>query len=147
MHRGCKASKAQRKIALRRLLDGASMWTRHGGAEHGVGSQLSIVEARGHQVLDVIDFLETLGQDAQLRYASRDEVGFALAGAEMEPALQVAILSKNGLELQALLGQRPFCCLINPAKPEEEQEECDGNCKEGEEKKRDEERREKRDGD
>ena len=95
MHRGCKASKAQRKIALRRLLDGASMWTRHGGAEHGVGSQLSIVEARGHQVLDVIDFLETLGQDAQLRYASRDEVGFALAGAEMEPALQVAILAKK----------------------------------------------------
>lgn len=98
-------------------------------------------------MFDVIDFLETLGQDAQLRYASQDEVEFALSGAVVEPAMRVAILARNGPGLHALLGQDPFCCLINPAKPDEEQEECDGNCKESEEKKRDEERKEKRDGD
>lgn len=92
-------------------------------------------------MLDVIDFLESLGQDAQLRYASQDEVEFALAGAQMEPALRMAILAKNGPGLQALLGQGPFCCLISPAKPGEEQEECDGSCKEGEEKQDDKEKR------
>ncbi|WP_395119286.1 hypothetical protein ACFCQI_00300 [Rhodanobacter sp. FW102-FHT14D06] len=96
-------------------------------------------------MLDIIDFLETLGQDAQLRYAARDEVGFALAGTEIEPALQAAILAKDGPELQALLGQVPFCCLISPARPGEEQEECDGNCEEGEEKQDDKEKR--KDGD
>lgn len=68
----------------------------------------------------------------------RTEWSLHWPGAQLEPALQVAILARNGAELQALLGQGPFCCLINPAKPEEEQEECDGDCKEGEEKKRDE---------
>lgn len=115
----------------------------------GRGTELAVscqsLQQGGRQVPDIIDFLETLGQDAQLRYASRDEVGFALAGAEIEPALQAAILDKNGLELQALLGQDPFCCLISPAKPGEEQEECDGNCKEGEEKRDDKEK--KKDGD
>jgi hypothetical protein len=112
-----------------------------------VATSCQLLKQGNHQVLDVIDFLETLGQDAQLRYASQDEVGSALAGAEMEPALQAAILAKNGPGLQALLGQDPFCCLINPAKSDEEQEECDGNCKEGEEKKHDRERKEKRDED
>ena len=72
-------------------------------------------------MLDGIDFLENLGQDAQLRYASQDEVEFALSKAVVEPAMRVAILAKNGPGLQALLGQEPFCCLINPAKPSDEQ--------------------------
>jgi len=102
-----------------------------------------------HQVFDVIDFLESMGQDAQLRHASQDEMGRALASAEIDPELRVAILAKDEQELQALLGQVPFCCLINPAKPGEEQEECDGNCKEGEEKKddKDKEKDKRRDGD
>lgn len=99
-------------------------------------------------MFDVIDFLESMGQDAQLRHASQDEMGRALAGAEIEPKLRVAILAGNGPGLQALLGQDPFCCLISPAKPGEEQEECDGNCKEGEEKKDDKDNKDNRkDGD
>lgn len=99
----------------------------------------------------VIDFLERMGQDAQLRHASQDEVGFALAGAEIDPELRVAILARDEQGLQALLGQDPFCCLISPAKPGEEQEECDGSCKEGEEKKDDKDKdkgkEKRRDGD
>ena len=53
-------------------------------------------------MFDVIDFLETLGQNAQLRYASRDQVEFALSGAVVEPAMRVAILARNGPGLQVL---------------------------------------------
>lgn len=88
-------------------------------------------------MFDVIDFLERMGQDAQLRHASQDEVGLALTGAEIDSELRVAILARDEQGLQALLGQDPFCCLINPAKPDEEQEECDGSCEDGEEKKND----------
>jgi hypothetical protein len=88
-------------------------------------------------MFDVIDFLERMGQDAQWRHASQGEVGLALAGAEIDPELRVAILARDEQGLQALLGQDPFCCLINPAKPDEEQEECDGSCEDGEEKKND----------
>lgn len=97
-------------------------------------------------MFDVINFLETVGQDAQWRHASRDEVELALSDAEVDPQLRVAILARDGQELQALLGQTPFCCLINPARPDGEQEESDG---EGEENKndKDKDKEEKSDGD
>lgn len=98
-------------------------------------------------MLDVIDFLESMGQDAQLRHASRDEVGLALSSAEIDPELRVAILARDEQGLQALLGQDPFCCLISPAKPGEEQEECDGSCEEDKEKKDDRDKEKKNDGD
>jgi hypothetical protein len=88
-------------------------------------------------MFDVIGFLERVGQDAQWRHASLDEVGFALSDAEVDPELRMAILARDGQELQALLGQAPFCCLIHPAKPGEEQEECDGSCEEGEDEEND----------
>lgn len=83
-------------------------------------------------MFDVIAFLERVGREAQWRHASRDEVGLALSDAGVDPGLRVAILAKDGQELQALLGQAPFCCLIHPAKPGEEQEEYDGSSEEGE---------------
>lgn len=64
-------------------------------------------------------------------------MGLALSSAEIDPELRVAILARDEQGLQALLGKDPFCCLINPAKPDEEQEECDGSCEDGEEKKND----------
>ena len=100
-------------------------------------------------MFDVIDFLERMGQDAQLRHASQDEVELALTSAKIDPELRVAILARDEQGLQALLGQDPFCCLINPAKPEEEQEECDGSCEDGEEKNNDKDKEDdkRKDGD
>lgn len=88
-------------------------------------------------MFDVIDFLESLGQDAQLRYASSAEVVATLADQPIDPKLRDAILAKDGRGLGAMLGQGLFCCLIHPAKPGEEQEECDGSCKEGEDNDKD----------
>ena len=83
-------------------------------------------------MFDVIDFLQTVGQDAQWRHADTEALAVALTEAEIDPELRVAILAGDEQGLQALLGQDPFCCLINPAKPDEEQEECDGSCEEEE---------------
>ncbi len=84
-------------------------------------------------MFDVIDFLQTVGQDAQWRRADPEALAVALTEAQIDPELRVAILAGDEQGLQALLGRDPFCCLINPAKPDEEQEECDGSCEESEE--------------
>lgn len=70
-------------------------------------------------MFDVIDFLETVGQDAQWRHADSNALAAALTGAQIDPELQVAILARNKQGLQALLGQAPFCCYINPGKEDE----------------------------
>ena len=97
-------------------------------------------------MFDVIGFLERVGQDAQWRHAPLEEVGLALSDAEVDPELRVAILARDGKELRALLGQAPFCCLISPAKPGEEQED-GGSGDEGEEKNDDKDGEKRRDGD
>ena len=98
-------------------------------------------------MLDVLEFLEVVGQDSRLRHASQGEMESALIGSRIDPEVRMAILAKSGSVLQALLGQAPLCCLINPANPDEKQEECDGSCEEGEDKKSERERKERRDED
>lgn len=98
-------------------------------------------------MLDVIDFLETVGQDAQWRHADQEVLATVLTTTQIALEVRAVILAKDEQGLQALLGQVPFCCLINPAKPDEEQEECDGSCKEGEEKKNDKDKEKRGDGD
>ncbi|GAB2543692.1 hypothetical protein [Rhodanobacter koreensis] len=70
-------------------------------------------------MFDVIDFLETVGQDAQWRHADSDALTVALTGAQIDQELRIAILARDGQGLQALLGQAPFCCYINPGKEDE----------------------------
>jgi hypothetical protein len=73
-------------------------------------------------VSNVIDFLERVGQDAGLRYASDADVEAALREAGIDPALRAAIFDKNQGALERLLGtDTNVCCLIN--KPDEEEEE------------------------
>lgn len=74
-------------------------------------------------MFNVIDFLERMGQDARLRQSSPDEVALALANAEIDPALRLAILSKDAQRIESLLGQDPFCCLLVPGEEQEEEEE------------------------
>jgi hypothetical protein len=69
---------------------------------------------------DVIDFLERMGQDAQLRHASQDEVELALTSAEIAPELQVAILANNPARLETLLGQVSVCSALFPGKEDED---------------------------
>jgi hypothetical protein len=70
---------------------------------------------------NVIDFLERLGQDAQLRYATNAEIEQALAGAQIDPAVRAAILGEDQLQLEALLGAATnVCCMVHPAEEEDD---------------------------
>jgi hypothetical protein len=72
---------------------------------------------------DVIDFLERMGQDAQLRHAAQDEVELALNSAEIAPELQTAILARDQAQLEKLLGQDPLCGMLFPGKEDEQEDE------------------------
>jgi len=61
---------------------------------------------------NVIDFLERMGQDAQLRHASQNDVEQALARAQIDPQLQTAILAKDQRKLETLLGGNNVCCAL-----------------------------------
>lgn len=70
---------------------------------------------------NVIDFLEQVGRDAQLRHAPQAEVEAAMARAGIEPAVAAAILGGNQLQLESLVGaDHTICCMINV--PDDEQE-------------------------
>ena len=71
---------------------------------------------------DVIDFLERVGQDAQWRNASQDEMELALAHAQIDPELQAAILAKDQQKLGVLLGQVNVCCMEEPWKNDEDED-------------------------
>ncbi len=72
---------------------------------------------------DVIDFLERIGQDAQLRHGSQDELELALSSTDLAPDLQSAILAKDQARLGTLLEQVPQCNVFFPSKEDEEQDD------------------------
>ena len=76
---------------------------------------------------NVIDFLERLGQDAQLHQASDTELEQALTEAQIDPAIRDAILMRDQRRLESLLGASPnVCCMIyTPAREDDEEEEGD----------------------
>ena len=62
---------------------------------------------------DTIEFLERLGRDAQLRHASHEQIGQALARTAIDPRLQAAILNEDQQQLETLLGaDTNVCCMI-----------------------------------
>jgi hypothetical protein len=74
----------------------------------------------------IIDFLERVGSDAQLRDASLEELEVALTEAEIEVPLRTVILNKDTSELQALLRQMPlFSIQLDPDEDEDEDEDED----------------------
>lgn len=79
---------------------------------------------------NVIDFLERMGHDAQLRHASLNEVEHALARTQLDPELQAAILAKDQQKLEILLGQNNVCCALMPGKEDEEEDGDEGPSKE-----------------
>lgn len=73
---------------------------------------------------NVIGFLERMGQDASLRHAAQDELELALTCAQIDPALQAAIMDKDQAQIEALLGATTnVCCVLFPEKEDEEEQE------------------------
>src|SRR5205085_6163040 len=75
-------------------------------------------------VSNVIDFLQRLGQDAELRHAPRTALELALGEAGIDPALREALLGADQRKLESLLGaDTNVCAMISPAKKEEDDDE------------------------
>lgn len=87
-------------------------------------------------MFDVIDFLESVGRDAQLRYASSEEVVALLAGRQADLKFSNAILAQDTQGLGAMLGKGSFCCYVNPAREDEDEDEKDDEGKDDEGGKR-----------
>jgi len=76
-------------------------------------------------VTDIIDFLEKLGQDSQLRHADCGEIQQALNAAGIDPFAAAAIVAGDERKLAERLEMRSDqCCLVYaPARENEEEEE------------------------
>ena len=75
---------------------------------------------------NIIDFLERMGQDAQLRHASQSDLELALEGMQIDSELQAAILAKDPSQLEALLERAPLFCMQFPGKEDEEEGDGEG---------------------
>jgi len=76
-------------------------------------------------VSNVIDFLQRLGQDADLRRARRTALELALAETGIDPALRDALLWAEQRRLESLLGADANVCAMSPGKKEDDEEEED----------------------
>lgn len=68
-------------------------------------------------MLDVIDFMERMGGDAQLSQASSDELASALGDSEVTSEQRAALLARDAQRLGELLGTKPLCMLVAPPGP------------------------------
>jgi hypothetical protein len=68
-----------------------------------------------------MDFLEQMGQDAQLRYAANGELEQALMRAQIEPAVRAAVIAGDRRQLEVLLGApgNTFCGVYVPEDDED----------------------------
>jgi len=82
----------------------------------------------------VVEFLERMGRDAQLRHASQDEVAQALEESQVDSTLGAAIIARSTSDLYGLLDLRPMFHVQNNPGREDEEEEEEGE-EEGEEEK------------
>jgi len=65
-----------------------------------------------------------MGQDAQSRHATTEEIELALNGAGIDPQVQAAILGHSQTQLESLLGARTnVYCLVAPGKKEDDEDE------------------------
>jgi hypothetical protein len=71
-------------------------------------------------MLNVIRFLEKMGSEAQWNDLTMEKMELALAETDIEGPLRTAILNKDGAQLQQLLQQKPFVCMIEPGEEEDE---------------------------
>lgn len=77
--------------------------------------------------MNIIDFLEKMGQDAELRNATDAELEAALKQAGIDGSARAAILWKDQRLLESLLhADTNVCCMIaRPMREDEEEEEAE----------------------
>jgi hypothetical protein len=70
---------------------------------------------------DVIEFLERMGKDSQLRHAPAGALQRALSDARMSPQLQAAVMGGDQAGIEAVLGiNTNVCCMIYIPRDEEQ---------------------------
>jgi len=67
-------------------------------------------------VSNIIDFLESIGQDASLRYASAGEMQRMLADSRMDQDVTEAVLAQDQRRLSELLRAKNTCCVLMPGR-------------------------------
>ncbi len=73
---------------------------------------------------DIIDFLEKLGQDSQLRHADAGEIQRSLSEAGVDPLAAAALVAGDERKLAEQLAARSdLCCLVYAPRREDEEEE------------------------
>jgi hypothetical protein len=65
---------------------------------------------------NIINFLEAIGQDANLRYASNNEMQHMLADSQMDQDVKEAVLARDQQRLTALVGAQNICCMLMPGR-------------------------------
>ena len=81
---------------------------------------------------NVVEFLQQLGQNSQLRYAGQHELEQALNESEIAPSLRAALLNGDQLKLATLIGSplNMVCAVFAPMDEEDEPEQEDEPSKE-----------------
>lgn len=64
---------------------------------------------------NIIDFLEAVGQDANLRYASTGDMQHVLVNSQLDQDIKQAVLAGDQQRLAVLAGARNVCCYLIPA--------------------------------
>jgi hypothetical protein len=78
---------------------------------------------RGYSMSDVIDVLERMGRDSHWSFAPSNEIEQALLVAQIDQDLRNAIVAGNQQELEALLGQKPLCAMLQPGEEDDEEDD------------------------
>ncbi|HEY8328265.1 MAG TPA: hypothetical protein VIO59_07460 [Rhodanobacter sp.] len=81
---------------------------------------------------DVIEFLERVGQDAQLSRGVGAAIGSALISSGLNPDFQEAIRVKDRTKLDALMGVVPVCGFLAPGEEQEGEDDAEETPSEGE---------------
>lgn len=88
------------------------------------GQKLS--NRKGNTMPDILDVLEELGRNAQLRNASNDRLEIALNSLSIDPAISSAVLSRDQVQLENMHATNVnVCCILAPSEDDESEERPD----------------------
>lgn len=83
-------------------------------------------DRKGKIMLDVVDVLETIGENAKIKGASNAELELVLDRLNVDPAMVSAVLNGDQGRLEKVLGASSnVCCVQRPSDDEESDEQPD----------------------